>query len=391
MSSTIASIRCEVLNVSPKTNWTFVVVQTSDGDSAWGEASLNSWEPMLRGAVEMLAGQLAGLALDEACSAISASPYSTGGLVHAAAVSAILQALLELRAAADQQPWHALLGPLQRSEVPAYANINRATSDRSPEGFAATARRGAAQGFKAFKAAPFDGVTPATCGSAAGQQRIRHGIDCMLALRDAIGPEARLMVDCHWRFDEARALQVLSALTPVRLHWFECPLAETAPHWPALKRLRAAARDQGVLLAAAETQIGCAGFQPLFDARLYDVVMPDVKYCGGPWEMHRIALRAFDAGVKFSPHNPTGPIASMHSLNVAAAVPECDMIELQFDESPLFDALVGERHPHLAGGCLAVPMQAGWRVRPQAALCAEHPGRPVPAGVESLAAAASLS
>lgn len=119
--------------------------------------------------------------------------------------------------------------------------------------------------FKAFKAAPFDGVTPATCGSEAGQQRIRHGIDCMLALRDALGPEARLMVDCHWRFGEARALQVLSALAPVRLHWFECPLPETVPHWPALKRLRVAARDQGVLLAAAETQIGCGGFQPLFD------------------------------------------------------------------------------------------------------------------------------
>jgi galactonate dehydratase len=382
----IASLRCEVLNVSPKTNWSFVAVQTSDGERAWGEASLNAWEPMLRGAVELLDRQLAGLTLDTAHAALAVSPWSTGGLVHAAAISATEQALLELTARAHGQPWHAPLGPLRRQRLPAYANINRATTERTPAGFVATARRAAALGFKAFKAAPFDGVTPASCATAEGRQRTRHGIDCLLALRDAIGREARLMVDCHWRFDEASALELLQALAPARLHWFECPLPETRPYWPALQRIHRAARDQGVLLAAAETQIGCAGFQPLFDAGLYDVVMPDVKYCGGPWEMLRIAERAQAAGVQFSPHNPTGPIASLHSLNVAGVAPECDMIELQFDESPLFEALVPGRHPPLVDGCFAVPAQAAFRAEPQTALLAAHPYQPVPSGVEALAA-----
>jgi galactonate dehydratase len=386
MTATIASLRCEVLNVSPKTNWSFVAVQTSDGDRAWGEASLNAWEPMLHGAVELLGRQLAGLTLAAAHSAIAASPYGPGGLVQATAISATQQALLELTARAQGQPWHAPLGPLRRDRLPAYANINRATVERTPAGFVATARRAAAHGFKAFKAAPFDGVTPATCASAEGRQRTRHGIDCLLALRDAIGPSARLMVDCHWRFDEARALEVLQALAPARLHWFECPLPETPVHWPALQRIHRAARDQGVMLAAAETQIGCAGFQPLFDAGLYDVVMPDVKYCGGPWEMLRIAERAQDAGVQFSPHNPTGPIASLHTLNVAGVAPECDMVELQFDESPLFEVLVPGLHPPLVDGNFAVPTQVGFRTEPQRQLLTMHPYQPVPSGVESLAA-----
>ena len=386
MPDTVASLRCEVLNVSPKTNWTFVALQTSDGDQAWGEASLNAWEPMLRGAVELLERQLVGLSLDAAQAALTASPYAPGGLVQATAISATQQALLELTARAHAQPWHAPLGRLQRSRLPAYANINRATQVRTPAGFVATAQRAAALGFRAFKAAPFDGVTPATCASAEGRQRTRHGIDCLFALRDAIGPDARLMVDCHWRFDEARALEVLHALAPARLHWFECPLPETPPHWPALQRVHHAAREQGVLLAAAETQIGCAGFQPLFDAGLVDVVMPDVKYCGGPWEMLRIAERAHAAGVQFSPHNPTGPLASLHSLNVAAVAPECDMIELQFDESPLFEALMPGLHPVLVDGSFAVPTQASLRAELQPALLARHPYRPVPTGVESLAA-----
>ncbi len=386
MQTSIASIRCEILNVSPKTNWTFVAVTASDGVCAWGEASLNAWEPMLRGAIELVANQAVGLTLEAATSALRVSTHSTGGLVHAAAISATLQALLELQAVNTGQDWPSLLGPLRRARLMAYANINRATTDRRPDGFAATARRAMTAGYRAFKAAPFDGLTPVLCGTAEGRQRIRHGVDCMMALRDAIGPEARLMVDCHWRFDEARAKEVLSALLPARLHWFECPLPETTAHWSSLKRVRSAANDHGVLLAAAETQVGCAGFQPLFDAGLYDVVMPDVKYCGGPWEMLRIAERARNAEVQFSPHNPSGPIASLHSLVVAGVALECDMIELQYEESELFEQLIPGIHPLLIDGALAVPTHSSRRVMPDAALFAQHPYQPVPLGVEALAA-----
>jgi galactonate dehydratase len=124
----------------------------------------------------------------------------------------------------------------------------------------------------------------------------------------------------------------LHELAPAALHWFECPIAETHAHWPAMRRLRAATREQGVLLAAAETQVGLASFQTLFDEALYDVVMPDIKYCGGPLEMLKIAHRAAEHGVLFSPHNPSGPVCTWHSLQIAALAPECAMLELQFEE-----------------------------------------------------------
>lgn len=386
MPVTIAALGFDVLNVSPKTNWTFVSVRTSAGDVGWGEASLNAWEPMQRAAAELIGERVRGLGLTQAREALAVSPNAPGGLVFASVASAVQQALLALMAAAERASWPALLGGARRERLPGYANINRATQTRTPAGFVATARRAAAQGFRAFKAAPFDGLTPALCGMAEGRTRMRHGIDCMLAIRDAIGPDARLMVDCHWRFDEVHALQALDALVPARLHWFECPLPETPAHAPALRRLRAAARERGVLLAGAETQIGVAGFQPLLDAGLYDVVMPDVKYCGGPWEMRRIAERAHDAGVSCSPHNPTGPIASLHSLAVAAASPGEGFIEIQFDESPLFDQLVPGAHPRLVDGAFAVAGGAAGATEPDAALFRNHPYAPVPPGVEALAA-----
>ena len=385
-SDPIAAIRPRVFNVSDKTNWFFVSVHTECGACGWGEASLNGREPEVEAALRRIAGECVGLEIDAAATRLAVNPAAAGGLAANAAVSAVQQALIGLQAEREGKPVHALLGPLARSEVRAYANINRATTVRTPQGFVATAVRAQARGYAGFKAAPFDGVTPANAGTPEGQRRIAHGIDCMLALRDAVGPAARLMVDCHWRFDEARALDVLRALAVVRLHWFECPLPETPAHWPALRRIRAAANEEGVLLAAAETHVGVAAFQTLFDEALYDVVMPDVKYCGGPREMLRIAERAAKAGVRFSPHNPTGPVCTQHGLHVAAVAPECAGLEMQFDESPLYAQAVAQGHPALVHGALVAPLIAGLGLVLDEGVLAAHPWQHVPLGIESLAA-----
>ena len=381
--TTIARIDSHVLHVSPKTNWWFLSVTDSSGAVGWGEGSLNGWEPMLDTVCQQWRSDWLGLNLDQAQQQVRAAPASPGGLVGNTVVSAFLQAVLGLQAQHAGCAPHSLLGPVQRQVVPLYANINRATTDRSPQGFVDTALRARAQGFERFKAAPFDGLTPALCGTAQGQAKIHHGVDCMLALRDALGPQALLMVDCHWRFDEARALQTLRDLAPANLHWFECPLAETHAHWPAMRRLRQAANDQGVLLAAAETQVGLASFQTLFDEALYDVVMPDVKYCGGPWEMLQIAQRAADAGVQFSPHNPSGPVCTWHSLQVGLVAPECAMLEVQFEESELTEQVSLGVDLQARGGCLHRPAAQQQVQQLDAAVLAAHPYQRVPPGIDS--------
>lgn len=381
---TLSAIDSHVLHVSAKTNWWFVSVTDSTGAVGWGEGSLNSWEPVLSALTTHLRSRWIGLSLSEAQKQVSVHPASTEGLLGSAVISAFAQALLSLQAMHLGQAPHKLLGPERREQVRLYANINRATSDRTPQGFAATARRALAQGFTAIKAAPFDGLTPELCTRAEGRERIAQGIDCMMALRDAVGPQVRLMVDCHWRFDESSALQALSDLRATNLYWFECPLAETHANWPALRRIRQAAKAQGVKLAAAETQVGLASFQTLFKEALYDVVMPDVKYCGGPWEMLHIAQCAADHGVQFSPHNPTGPVCTWHSLQVALSAPECQMLEIQFEESVLTDKVNQGVDLHLQGGFLRIPRTDRSAQSLDRQVLAAHPYQAVPPGIESL-------
>jgi hypothetical protein len=52
---TITHIDSQVLHVSSKTNWWFVRVRDSSGALAWGEGSLNGWEPALDALTESAA------------------------------------------------------------------------------------------------------------------------------------------------------------------------------------------------------------------------------------------------------------------------------------------------------------------------------------------------
>jgi galactonate dehydratase len=88
-------------------------------------------------------------------------------------------------------------------------------------------------------------------------------------------------------------------------------------------------------------------------------MMPDVKYAGGLMEMLRIGDHLAERGIAVSPHNPTGPVSHAASLHVCAALRECDMLEVQFDESPLFDALCGDTLSQVRNGAASVPSGAG--------------------------------
>ena len=60
--------------------------------------------------------------------------------------------------------------------------------------------------------------------------------------------------------------------------------------------------------------------------------MPDVKHCGGLLELTRIAAAADAAGVMVSPHNPSGPVSTAASAQVAAGVRNFNVLELQYGE-----------------------------------------------------------
>ena len=104
---------------------------------------------------------------------------------------------------------------------------------------------------------------------------------------------------------------------------------------------------------------GVDAFRSFLEAGVYDVVMPDVKYAGGLAEMLRIADAAAACGASCSPHNPTGPIAHMHSVHVSSQIAEFPFLEFQYGESPLFFDIIEGALPDPRQGSSVVPYVAG--------------------------------
>lgn len=343
--------------VSAKTCWIFVQLQQDDGDVGCGEASLAGQEAAVLAAAQRMAPQV--LRADPGHPAAFAAAIEPASLADAAVVSAVDQALWDLHARCQRRTVADLLGGVCRHRIAVYANINRRTERRTPEGFAQSARDALAAGHVAFKLAPFDEVTTAVCDAGDGMAAMQQGLARIAAVRDVVGAQRRLMVDCHWRFDEATATALVHAAAELGLYWIECPLPETPAHIDALVRLRGLANTRGIRMAGLEQGIRFASFRPYCEAGAYDVMMPDVKYMGGLQEMLHAADQFALRGVQFSPHNPTGPICHAASLQLSAAAASFDMLELQFDESPLFDALVGGGFGPVVEGHCPFPDGAG--------------------------------
>ena len=272
-----------------------------------------------------------------------------GSLLARTVHSALEQAMWDMAGKVLGAPVYSLLGGKTRDTLPVYANINRAATPRTPEGFAATAKRAVADGFRAVKLAPWDNFVDS-------EAFIEKGIECLFAVREAVGSGVRVMTDCHSFFSVARAVAVAKKLEPVDLDWYEEPVApENTAETLAIRR---AIKQE---MAGGEFLFGVRGFEPLCREKAVDVIMPDVKHCGGVLEMTRIAAMAEIFGVTVAPHNPTGPVATAASLQLCAGMKNFRILEMQWGEVDWRGALVKPAE-NFAGGMIAVPDLPGFGI-----------------------------
>jgi galactonate dehydratase len=326
------------IRATARTVWLFVRLRTDAGLTGLGEASdafgyanttaanAETMRARLQTFFELVRG---GSPLDVERYRQRGMPMVKGDLISATAFSAIEQALWDLAGQALGVPTYTFFGGKVRDSLPVYANINRAANPRTPDGFAAAARRAVRDGFRAIKAAPFDGFPPTGSPAAVIDAAVDAGIAAIVAMREAVGSDVQIMVDCHSFFDVERAVAVARRLEPQRLAWYEEPVApERVDDTVAIKRRIVQP------MAGGEVLFGVAGFASLVQRHAVDVIMPDVKHGGGLLEVTRIAAAADAEGVAVSPHNPSGPISTAASVQVAAGMKNFSFLELQFGEVP---------------------------------------------------------
>jgi L-alanine-DL-glutamate epimerase-like enolase superfamily enzyme len=283
-----------------------VRITAEDGTVGWGEtygicAPRATCEiindllaPVTLGAkpcdVESIWDELYGLMRVRGCS---------GGF-HVDAIAAIDIALWDLHGKQQGVPIRDLLGPTVNATVPGYlSGLPAATlADR-----VALAVDHYEAGHRALKFA-----------AAVSREGI---VEEMAALRRALGPEAQIMVDLHWKFVASQAVALIAALAPYRPYFIEAPVK---PEDQA--GLARVARESRVPIAAGEEWYTAYEVRNRLAAGPIAFLQPEMGHTGIT-QFRRIAALAAEQGSAIAPHATIGTgLFLAASLQVSATLPQ---------------------------------------------------------------------
>ena len=205
---TVSGIEVSTVSVTDRTNWIIVSLRGTNGIKGFGEASLGRRSELseLKEFFELVKGESPFEV--QRYRQLGWAKASSGNRAIATAFSAVEQALWDLVSKSLDTPFYNLVGGKFNDVLPVYANINRATSRRDPSGFAENAVAAVEDGFKAIKAAPFDGFP--SLDSAPGDINSARdlGIACIYAMREAVGDDIDIKIDAHSFFDTELAISI---------------------------------------------------------------------------------------------------------------------------------------------------------------------------------------
>ena len=323
----IQSISTVFVRVNHRGDWLHIIVETDAGITGVGEASHSSNDALCVAVVDQFAQALVGGDPRQIARIRQMLRHKNGGRFYNTALSGLEQALWDVLAQSLGVPLHVLFGGAVRDRLRLYGNINRHVQDRSPAGFARAARQAADEGFTAIKMAPFDELRHPYRYRTGPNADWRAGVARVRAVRKAIGDDVELAVDCHSRMEVSEAVIVGQELADVDLFWYEEPVAYTDP-----EGLAAVAARVPQPIASAESIYGIEGFRPFTAERCVDVIMPDVKHCGGILELNEIAAAARMKQVLVAPHNPAGPLSTAATAQAASTWPNFYILEYAWGE-----------------------------------------------------------
>jgi L-alanine-DL-glutamate epimerase-like enolase superfamily enzyme len=252
-----------------------------------------------------------------------------GGLLHVA-LAPLDIAVWDAAGKTLAQPLHRLLGGY-RDRLPCYASDGLWYS-LSPDELAASARRHVDAGFSAVKLRL--GKEPTPEGEA---RRVR-------AVRDAVGPDVKVMVDAteSWTLPQAR--RTGQALQDAGIAWLEDPV-----HHLDLAGLAELRRELTVPVTGGEHLYHLDAFRTLLEARAVDVVILDLARVGGITPWRKIAALAQAHRVPVCGH--VVPEIQVHLL---CAVPNGHLVEYVPRSAGILRAM-----PRLEQGQLVAPPAPG--------------------------------
>ena len=304
-------------------NWVFIEVETDEGITGVGEATIEPFERTMVTLIEDYKRTVLGKdprAIEYLWEDRYRGQFLRSDLLVNVALSAIEIACWDIKGKVLGVPCYELFGGPVRHSVPAYGNywfMKTRMGKTSVGEYAESAARAVENGFRALKWSPFGyaahSMTPE-------QEHVTF--ECVRQVREAVGPDIWLMVDAHGRFDLPQARRLAKGFEEYNLYFFEEPLPpENLDAFVELKR------STTTPIATGERYVARHQFRDLLEKYACDYIQPDAIYTGGMNELRKIAMMAETYYCPVIPHNCNGPVCTAATIHASACMPNFRIME----------------------------------------------------------------
>ena len=268
-----------------------------------------------------------------------------GGSIVFAAISAIEQALWDIKGKALGVPVYELLGGKFRDEVRVYAN-GWSYQCVTPDDYASAAQRPISDGYTALKCYPL--AIPN--GSGGIRHVSRRGVDRdfadlafrkVKALRQAFGPQLDIMVDLSGGLTTDETIRLCHRLEELNLLFVEEPVDPFE-----IGALKKVSEHVDIPIALGERIYTRYGFRPILECHAADILQPDIGNTGGIMEAKKIAAMAETYNMRIQPHICASPVSTAAALQLDACIANFMIQELYPYRSPEHFGIVDHAPEH---------------------------------------------
>ena len=264
--------------------------------------------------------------------------YGYGGGIASYAIAAIDMALWDIKGKLLGAPVVDLLGGAVHERLPAVASSH--AHHESIPAMAEEAQEWLSTGMQGMK------VGFGKRGDARLGYEHDRDVEYVRAMREAIGEDKMLMIDCgiavSW--DVTTAVRRVQAFDEYDLTWIEEPLGAWDPEGYANLRSKTTS-----LIAYGEKEWTLEGFERVLNTGTVDVVGVDPGRAEGITGFKRVADRVEAHRRQANAHAWSSAIVSAASLAVSFSSPACKLFEFKPLRNPMQHELVSEPIEHIDG------------------------------------------
>ncbi len=242
-----------------------------------------------------------------------------GGSIVFAGMSAIEQALWDIKGKALGVPVYEFLGGKLRENVRTYANGWSYRCD-TPDDYSRAAERAVDAGYTALKCYPL--ATPRADGGirhasrrAVDRRQCDLAVERVRAVRRSVGPGVDIMVDLSGGLTTDESIRLCRRLEDFDLLFIEEPADPS--DIGALKQISDRIK---IPLAVGERIYARHGFRPILETRAAGILQPDIGNTGGIMETKKIAAMAEAFNARIAPHVCASPVATAAALQLDACM-----------------------------------------------------------------------